>query len=232
MVLDQVVLGNRGFSSRQPRRRERGTERPAHLRSACGFRDGRASAPQSRAHADPATAPASLGTIATRRALAAGRHSQRPPVSLNSERCVRSRRPARRAGCGLSLGRAFCGRSSRKPQPCHRRGAHRLGLSSSPTNLGPLRYPRNAAPKLELGLQCTPQSAALFPSKMTPAWPARLRTLGSSLKPQEHMAPGHSMPPAGPTQTLCALLRTAAYLSSHLSGKLTLPSPLSCKATS
>lgn len=113
MVLDQVVLGNRGFSSRQPRRRERGTERPAHLRSACGFRDGRASAPQSRAHADPATAPASLGTIATRRALAAGRHSQRPPVSLNSERCVRSRRPARRAGCGLSLGRAFCGRSSR-----------------------------------------------------------------------------------------------------------------------
>lgn len=122
--------------------------------------------------------------------------------------------------------------SAPKPQPCHRRGAHRLGLSSSPTNLGPLRYPRNAAPKLELGLQCTPQSAALFPSKMTPAWPARLQTLGSSLKPQEHMAPGHSTPPAGPTQTLCALLRTAAYLSSHLSGKLTLPSPLSCKATS
>lgn len=65
-VLDQVGLGNRGFSPHGPRRRERRTDRPAHLRSPCGFQGGHASAPQSRAHPDTVRAPASLGTVTTR----------------------------------------------------------------------------------------------------------------------------------------------------------------------
>ena len=53
-------------------------------------------------------------------------------------------------------------------------------------NLGHLRYPRKAAPQLELGFN--PQSTALSSSKMLPGCPAQLQTLESSLKRNKYDA--------------------------------------------
>lgn len=74
------------------------------------------------------------------------------------------RRPATSVGA-LPLHRAF--HSSGHRHRCLQAGAMFL-LPSLET----LLYPRRAAPKLELGFQPTPQSPALFSSKMPPGCPA------------------------------------------------------------